>query len=101
MKTLTDTFGRKFPYIRLSITDVCNYKCTYCLPQGYKKNSGDVRSFMSTEEISRLAKSFLAVGSPPVSLILQTPSSDKAFASLDISSPDIKLLMSLGFFLYP
>ena len=37
MKILSDTFGRKFPYIRLSITDVCNYKCTYCLPQGYKK----------------------------------------------------------------
>ena len=47
MKTLTDTFGRKFPYIRLSITDVCNYKCTYCLPQGYKKTPGDTRSFMS------------------------------------------------------
>ena len=56
MKTLTDTFGRKFPYIRLSITDVCNYKCTYCLPQGYKKTPGDTRSFMSGEEISRLTK---------------------------------------------
>ena len=44
MKTLTDTFGRKFPYIRLSITDVCNYSCTYCLPQGYKKTPGDMRS---------------------------------------------------------
>ena len=47
MKELTDTFGRKFPYIRLSITDVCNYRCTYCLPQGYKKTPGDTRSFMS------------------------------------------------------
>ena len=56
MKTLTDTFGRKFPYIRLSITDVCNYKCTYCLPQGYKKTPGDMRSFMSAKEISRLTK---------------------------------------------
>ena len=51
MKILTDTFGRKFPYIRLSITDVCNYRCTYCLPQGYKKTPGDMRSFMSGEEI--------------------------------------------------
>ena len=34
---LKDTFGRSFPYIRLSITDVCNYRCTYCLPQGYKE----------------------------------------------------------------
>ena len=59
---LQDTFGRKFPYIRLSITDVCNYKCNYCLPQGYKKNLGDTRSFMSLEEISRLTTSLSELG---------------------------------------
>ena len=59
---LQDTFGRKFPYIRLSITDVCNYKCTYCLPQGYKKTPGDTRSFMSAEEISRLTKALSELG---------------------------------------
>ena len=53
---LQDTFGRKFPYIRLSITDVCNFKCTYCLPEGYKKTPGDTRNFMSAQEISRLTK---------------------------------------------
>ena len=62
MKTLTDTFGRKFPYIRLSITDVCNYRCAYCLPLGYKKNPGDMRGFMSGEEISRLAKALSELG---------------------------------------
>ena len=59
---LQDTFGRKFPYIRLSITDVCNYKCNYCLPQGYKKTPGDTRSFMSSEEISRLTKALSELG---------------------------------------
>ncbi|KKZ05325.1 GTP 3',8-cyclase MoaA, partial [Escherichia coli] len=33
---LTDAFARKFYYLRLSITDVCNFRCTYCLPDGYK-----------------------------------------------------------------
>ena len=33
---LTDAFARKFFYLRLSITDVCNFRCTYCLPDGYK-----------------------------------------------------------------
>ena len=56
MKILSDSFGRKFPYIRLCITDVCNFRCTYCLPQGYKKNPRDMRSVMSAEEISRLVK---------------------------------------------
>ena len=40
-------------------------------------------------------KSFLTVGSPPVNLILDTPNSDRAFASLPISSLVIKVLLSL------
>ncbi len=36
MEHLEDGFGRKFPYIRMSITDVCNFKCGYCLPNGYQ-----------------------------------------------------------------
>ena len=33
-----------------------------CLPQGYKKNPGDMRSFMSAEEISRLVKALSELG---------------------------------------
>ena len=62
MKIHSDTFGRKFPYIRLSITDVCNYRRTYCLHQGYKNNPEDMRSFLSAEEISRLVKALSELG---------------------------------------
>ena len=79
MKTLTDTFGRKFPYIRLSITDVCNYRCTYCLPQGYKKSPGDMRSFMSAEEISRLTKSLAELGVCKIRLTGGEPTVRKDF----------------------
>ena len=79
MKTLTDTFGRKFPYIRLSITDVCNYKCTYCLPQGYKKTPGDTRSFMSGEEISRLTKALSELGVCKIRLTGGEPTVRKDF----------------------
>jgi len=37
MVHLKDNFGRTFPYFRISITDVCNFKCGYCLPDGYQK----------------------------------------------------------------
>ena len=79
MKTLTDTFGRKFPYIRLSITDVCNYKCTYCLPQGYKKNPGDTRSFMKGEEIARLTKALSVLGVCKIRLTGGEPTVRKDF----------------------
>ena len=50
MKILRDSFGRSFPYIRLSITDVCNFKCGYCLPNGYQIDKSDNRTFLKKED---------------------------------------------------
>lgn len=36
MNGLRDSFGRHFTYLRLSLTEKCNFKCTYCLPNGCK-----------------------------------------------------------------
>jgi len=62
MQLLQDSFGRKFPYIRMSITDVCNFKCGYCLPNGYQVDKGDNRKFLHLDEIKRLAKCFSELG---------------------------------------
>jgi len=82
MIKLQDTFGRKFPYIRLSITDVCNFKCTYCLPNGYKKTPGDTRSFMSAEEISRLTKALSQLGVCKIRLTGGEPTVRKDFFNI-------------------
>jgi cyclic pyranopterin phosphate synthase len=82
MIKLQDTFGRKFPYIRLSITDVCNFKCTYCLPDGYKKTPGDTRSFMSAEEISRLTKALSQLGVCKIRLTGGEPTVRKDFFNI-------------------
>ncbi len=58
---LRDTFGRRFGYLRLSITDACNFKCTYCLPGGYQKPV-DAESPLSLPEITRLARAFAGLG---------------------------------------
>ena len=62
MNILKDTFGRKFPYIRLSISDVCNFKCGYCLPNGYQVDKNDTRKFLHLDEIKRLANCFSELG---------------------------------------
>ena len=31
-----DPFGRQIDYLRISVTDRCNERCLYCMPQGYK-----------------------------------------------------------------
>ena len=53
---LIDPAGRKFSYLRLSITDVCNFKCVYCLPDGYQ--CGHDREFLSLNEISNTISAF-------------------------------------------
>ena len=62
MSVLKDSFGRKFPYIRLSISDVCNFKCGYCLPNGYQVDKNDTRNFLHLDEIKRLANCFSELG---------------------------------------
>ena len=62
---LKDSFGRKFPYLRLSVTEVCNFRCTYCLPNGYQKTD---RDFLTLPEITRLATAFAELGTHKIRL---------------------------------
>lgn len=51
---LTDSYDRQFAYVRLSITDACNFKCTYCLPNGYQRSCDE--DFLRLDEIKRLVR---------------------------------------------
>ena len=82
MNILKDNFGRRFPYIRLSISDVCNFKCGYCLPDGYKINKADNRTFINTQEIGRLAKALSELGVSKIRLTGGEPTIRKDY--LDI-----------------
>ena len=79
MKILRDSFGRTFPYIRLSITDVCNFKCGYCLPNGYQIDKSENRKFLQLEEIKRLAKVFSKLGVCKIRLTGGEPTVRKDF----------------------
>lgn len=57
---LQDNFGRKFEYLRLSITDVCNFSCNYCLPDGY--DCSGARDFLTVPEIKTLVSAFAKLG---------------------------------------
>jgi len=79
MKMLRDNFGRTFPYIRLSITDVCNFKCGYCLPNGYQIDKSDNRKFLNINEIKRLAKGLSELGVCKIRLTGGEPTVRKDF----------------------
>lgn len=58
---LVDAFGRRLTYLRVSVTDRCNLRCTYCLPEDADFPFGD-RDFLSPDEIEALVGSLVRLG---------------------------------------
>jgi Radical SAM superfamily len=50
---LVDTFGRRIEYLRLSVTDRCDLRCSYCIPKGFR-GFQEPASWLRFEEIERL-----------------------------------------------
>jgi cyclic pyranopterin phosphate synthase len=58
---LIDTFGRKINYLRLSVTDRCNMRCRYCMPEdGVDKLPH--QEVLSYEELLRIARAAVSLG---------------------------------------
>ena len=58
---LTDAFGRRLTYLRVSVTDRCNLRCTYCLPEDADFPFGD-RDFLRPEEIEAIVGALARLG---------------------------------------
>jgi cyclic pyranopterin phosphate synthase len=57
---LIDRYGRKVDYIRLSITDRCDFRCVYCMSEDMTFLPRD--EVLSLEECARLVKTFVSLG---------------------------------------
>ena len=67
MEPLRDGWGREIKSLRISVTDKCNFRCTYCMPaEGLEWLRKD--EILSFEEIARLARIFAALGVDEVRL---------------------------------
>jgi cyclic pyranopterin phosphate synthase len=58
---LTDPFGRRIEYLRLSVTDRCDLRCVYCLPEDFRDFS-EPEEWLTFEEIERVIGAFAALG---------------------------------------
>ena len=58
---LQDRFGRQVEYLRLSVTDRCDLRCTYCIPEGYK-GFEEPEHWLSFDEIERVIGAFARLG---------------------------------------
>jgi GTP 3',8-cyclase len=59
-KPLTDPFGRRITYLRLSVTDRCDMRCVYCMSEDM--NFLPKRDLLSFEELDRLCTAFISRG---------------------------------------
>lgn len=90
---LEDDFGRRFSYLRLSLTEVCNFRCQYCLPNGYRKNGS--HDFLEKDEIIRLISALTPLGLWKARLTGGEPTLRPDFLSIAegiASTPGIKRL---------
>ncbi len=58
---LVDPFGRRVEYLRLSVTDKCNLRCFYCLPEGFR-DFEEPDNWLRFDEIERVVAAFADLG---------------------------------------
>ncbi len=59
MEPLTDSWGREIRSVRVSVTDRCNFRCTYCMPRelfGPDHQFLPRTELLSFEEIARVVR---------------------------------------------
>lgn len=78
---LTDTFGRNHTYLRISLTERCNLRCTYCMP-----NDGITLTpkehLMTVDEIFTIAQEFVTLGVTKIRLTGGEPMVRKDFPEI-------------------
>lgn len=80
-KNIVDTFGRVHDYLRISLTERCNLRCFYCMPEeGIQLR--DRAEFMSTEELIFIAKKFVGLGVKKIRLTGGEPLIRKDFSDI-------------------
>lgn len=58
---MTDGYGRKIEYLRMSVTDACNLRCTYCMPEEGMR-SCPCKSALSADEFIEIASAAAELG---------------------------------------
>jgi molybdenum cofactor biosynthesis protein A len=78
---LTDNFGRKHNYLRISLIEKCNLRCTYCMPaEGILLSSK--ASIMTANEVFEIAKTFVNHGVTKIRLTGGEPLLRKDFPEI-------------------
>ncbi len=61
MSMLVDPFQRRIEYVRISVTDRCDLRCFYCMPEGFR-GFEEPEDWLTHDEIERVARAFTSMG---------------------------------------
>ncbi|MBX7079464.1 MAG: GTP 3',8-cyclase MoaA [Nannocystaceae bacterium] len=78
---LVDRLQRRVRYLRVSVTDRCNYRCTYCMPAG-EKDYGPRDAVLRLEEVVTVVEAFVAAGVERVRLTGGEPTGRRGIVEL-------------------
>ena len=59
--SLQDRFGRTIDYLRVSVTDRCDLRCSYCLPKGFR-DFEEPDNWLTFDEVERVIAAFARMG---------------------------------------
>lgn len=62
---MQDRFGRSIDYLRLSVTDRCDMRCTYCMPEGFRDYE-EPKDWLDFDEIERVVAAFARLGTTKI-----------------------------------
>ena len=92
---MNDSYGRKIQYLRLSVTDLCNYRCIYCMPEtGVRKK--DHSEILSIEEMTEIVRAAYALDIRKVRLTGGEPLVRKGILTLCRNIKEIDNAIELG-----
>lgn len=91
---LIDSFNRVHDYLRISLTDNCNFRCTYCMPHEDIQFMPSFR-LMQHDEIVAIAKTFVSLGVKKIRLTGGEPMVRKDFADITRSLSALPVELTL------
>ncbi|MDY6056962.1 MAG: radical SAM protein, partial [Campylobacter lanienae] len=101
---LVDKFGRVIDYLRISVTQLCNFKCRYCMPEDGEFNGLEKSKILSYEEMFGFVKICLDNGVKKIRLTGGEPlvrrDIEKFVKMINEYKPDLDLAMTTnGYYL--
>jgi cyclic pyranopterin phosphate synthase len=99
---LQDSFGRVHDYLRISLTDHCNFRCSYCMPVEEMEWMPQSK-LMSAQEIVKLAEIFVSLGVKKIRLTGGEPLVRKDFGQIleELARLPVELTLTTNGILIP